>query len=224
MLLDIGDVDESIRQFTFVVQRDPKHPTAFYLLAQAFRMKDSYAESIKAAQQAIQINPRNAETHFWLAESLRMNGSYEQARTEYQEYLRLSDFESKLAGKMNYYVLGFLVGMGKKKRAAQEDIWKDLRSLAYFGLGDCERLLKKSDPAIEFYSKSLTFDPEDAQVHFGLGLALVQKAEQTQNVASLPEARNHFQAMLNINPDLPQADRARKYINGIDQTLRSIKQ
>jgi tetratricopeptide (TPR) repeat protein len=223
MLLDIGDVDESIRQLTVVIQREPNHPTAHYLLAQAFRMKDSYAESIRAAQEAIRINPRNAEARFWLAESLRMSGNCERAVQEYQEYLRLSDFESKLAGKMNYYVLGFLIGMGKKKRAAQEDIWKDLRSLAYFGLGDCQRLLKKSDPAIEFYSKSLSFDPEDPQVHFGLGLALVQKAELTQSASTLPEARRHFQTMLEINPDLPQADRARKYMTLIDQTLQPVK-
>ena len=38
-------------------------------------------------------------------------------RPEYAEYLRLSDFDSKLAGRLNYYVVGFLVGLGKKKRA-----------------------------------------------------------------------------------------------------------
>jgi tetratricopeptide (TPR) repeat protein len=224
MLLDIGDVDEAIRQLNAAVQRDPRHATALYLLAQAFRMKDSYKESIEAAQKAIQINPKNAESYFWLAESLRMSGSYEKAKNNYQEYLRLSDFESKLAGKMNYYVLGFLVGMGKKKRAAQEDIWKDLRSLAYFGIGDCERLLRHPDPAIENYLKSLSFDPEDPQVHYGLGLALYLKAEITQTATTLPDARKHFQAMITLNPDLAQAGKARKYLAAIDATLQSIKQ
>ncbi len=221
LLLDTGSVDESIRQFHAVLQRNPEHSTALYLLAQAFRMKDSYAESIAAARKAIQLTPRNAEAHFWLAESLRMSNSLEEARQEYLSYLKLSDFESKLGGKINYYVLGFLVGMGKKKRAAQEDIWKDLRSLAYFGLGDCYRLLRQPDLSIDYYRKSLALDDQDPQAHYGLGLALCLKAEISQSTDTLSEARSHFETMLKINSDLAQADKARKYMASIDSLLKT---
>ncbi|MCI0419370.1 MAG: tetratricopeptide repeat protein [Acidobacteria bacterium] len=219
MLLDTGNVDEAIRQLNVVVQREPNHAMSQYLLAQAYRMKDLYAESIDSAQQAIRLMPKNAEAHFWLAESCRMSKKYEQARTEYLEYLKLSDFDSKLAGKMNYYVLGFLVGLGKKKRAAQHDIWNDLRSLAYFGLGDCERLLSNPDTAIEYYLKSLTLDPEDPLVHYASGLAYYRKAEITQSAATLPEARKHFEMMLKLNSELAQAQTAKKYIATINATL-----
>jgi len=57
---------------------------------------------------------------------------------------------------MNYYVLGFLVGFGRKKRAAQRDVWQDLRSLAYFGLCDSQRLLNNFDTAIGYCQKALT--------------------------------------------------------------------
>jgi tetratricopeptide (TPR) repeat protein len=220
MLLDTGSVDEAIRQLNAVVQRDTHHALAYRMLAQAYRMKDLYKESSEAAQRSIQLEPKVAETHFWMAESLRMNKNYDKAKNEYLEYLKLSDFESKLAGKMNYYVLGYLVGLGKKKRATQQDIWKDLRSLAYFGLGDCERLLSHPDPAIEYYLKSLAFDPEDPLVHYASGLAYYRKAEITQSAATLPEARKHFQKMLDINADLSQAQTARKYITTIDATLQ----
>ena len=69
-------------------------------------------------------------------------------RPNTMQYLKLSDFDSKLAGQLNYYVLGSLFGLGKKKRAAQHDIWQDLRSLAYFGICDCERKLTHFDSAI----------------------------------------------------------------------------
>ena len=221
MLLDTGNVDEAIRQLNTVTGRQPDHAMAHYLLAQAYRMKDLYAESIDAAGKAIRLMPKNSEAHFWLAKSLRMSKKYEPARTEYLEYLRLSDFDSKLAGKMNYYVLGFLAGLGKKKRAAQQDIWKDLRSLAYFGIGDCERLLSNPDAAIDYYLKSLSFDPEDPLVHYASGLAYYRKAEITQSAATLPEARNHFETMLKLNSDLAQAQTARKYIAAINATLAS---
>jgi len=86
------------------------------------------------------LNPNGAEAHLWLAESLRMNAKYQESTVEYHEYLRLSDFDSKLAGKLNYYVLGYLTGFGKKKRANLTDIWRELRSEAYLGLSDDERI------------------------------------------------------------------------------------
>jgi tetratricopeptide (TPR) repeat protein len=246
MLLDIGNVDEAIRQLNAVVQRDPSHALAHYLLAQAFRMKDLYSESIESARKAISLKPNNAEAHFWLAESLRMRADeisggaspkstrvdpagsrtpasdapyLKEAKTEYLEYLRLSDFDSKLLGKLDYYVKGFLIGKGKKRRASQQDIWKDLRSLAYFGLGDCERLLRQPDPAIDYYQKSASYDPKDPLIYWALGLAFSGKAEMTQTTEGLSEARAYFLKMLDLNPDLIQADKARKYVSRIDAVL-----
>ena len=111
MLLDVGSTDESIRQLNAVVQRDKKNKQAHSLLAQALRMKELYADSIDSAKKAIALPPDTAESHFWLAESLRMTAKYADSVVEYQKYLQLSDFDSKLAGKMNYYVLGYLAGI-----------------------------------------------------------------------------------------------------------------
>src|ERR1700726_2145405 len=105
-----------------------------------------------------------------MAESLRLSGKYDEAKNEYEQYLKLSDFDSKLAGQLNYYVLGYLMGFGKKKRAAQQDIWKDLRSLAYFGLCDCERKQSPFDQAISYFEKTLTFSACEPFLHLALGL------------------------------------------------------
>jgi tetratricopeptide (TPR) repeat protein len=220
MLLDIGATDEAIRQLTVVAGRNPKDAMAQYLLAQAFRLKDRFAESIEAADRAIRLDPGNPEPYFWLAESLRLSGDYEKSMEAYSEYLRRSDFNSKLAGKMNYYVLGFLAGLGKKKRAAQQDIWKDLRSLAYFGLCDCKRKLSDYDAAIGYCRQALTYDPDDPYIHYALGLAYARKAQVTGSIESLPAARQHFARMLKINSDMSEAEYARKNIAGIDAALQ----
>jgi tetratricopeptide (TPR) repeat protein len=219
MLLDIGAHDEAIRHLNAVIQREPRMAQAYYLLAQAFRMKDAYRESIDAARRAIQLAPLNAEAYFWLAESLRMSGAYADSTKAYEDYLRLSDFDSKLAGKLNYYVLGFLVGKGKKKRAAQTDIWQDLRSLAYFGLCDSERKLSQFDDAILNCRKSLSYDPRDPYSHYALGLAYARKAETTGNIETLGAALKHFNALLDINSDIAEADFARKNIAAIRAAL-----
>jgi tetratricopeptide (TPR) repeat protein len=221
MLLDIGDLDESIRQLNAVVQRDPKNSLAFCLLSQALRRKDLYKDSIEAARRSIALNPANGETHLWLAESLRMSAAYPESTREYQEYLRLSDFDSKLAGKLNYYVVGFLIGTGKKKRANLQDIWKELRSMAYFGLCDSERKMSHFDRAIDYCQQSLVYDPGDPYVHYALGLAFARKAAESGSIETLPAARKHFRAMLDINGDLSESEYARKNIAAIDSALQA---
>ena len=193
---------------------------AQYLQAQAYRMKELYPQSIDSARTAIKLTPSNAEPHLWLAESLRLSGAYEKGAAEYSEYLRLSDFDSKLAGKLNYYVLGFLVGLGKKKRAAQRDIWQDLRSLAYFGMCDCERKLSNFDAAIVNCQKALTYDPDDPYAHYALGLVYARKAQATGSIETLPAARQHFLAMLKLNSEMSEAEFARKNIASIDAALQ----
>ena len=220
MLLDIGDVDEAIRQLNAVSRRNADNAQAFYLLSQAFRMKEAYSEAINSGRKAVRLNPNNAEAHFWLAEGLRMSQQYSEARTEYLEYLRLSDFDSKLAGKLNYYVLGFVIGKGKKKRASQHDIWEDLRSLAYFGLCDAERKMEAFDRAIQNCLKSLTYDSEDPYTHYALALAYSYKANASNSRESLVAARQHFRTMLNLNGDISEAEFARKNILSIEAALQ----
>jgi Tfp pilus assembly protein PilF len=221
MLLDTGNVDEAVRQLNVAVQRDPNHAMSWYLLAEAYRLKEAFPQSIESARKAIQLTPNKAEAHFWLAESLRLSGKYDEAKSEYQQYLKLSDFDSKLAGQLNYYVLGYLMGFGKKKRAAQQDIWKDMRSLAYFGLCDAERKESHFDQAIGYCEKSLNYSADDPYVHLALGLSLAKKAQQNGIVEMLPAARQHFATMLALNADLAEADLARKNIASIDAYLKS---
>ena len=219
MLLDRGDTDEAIRQFDTVIQRDPNNVLALTNLAQAYRMKELYADSIESARKAVKLGPELAEPHLWMADSLRQNGQYEPSITEYQSYLRLSNFDSKLAGQLNYYVLGFLVGMGRKKRAAQQDIWKDLRSLSYYGMCDSESKLNRFDRAIDDCQKALTYDPRDPYAHYSLALAFEKQGKRTGDCGMLVAALPHFRSMLQIDPDLQEAAFARQNIQAIENYL-----
>ncbi|MFN7996377.1 MAG: caspase family protein [Bryobacteraceae bacterium] len=219
MLLDVGNVDEAIRQFEAVKRRDPNNVLALTNLAQAYRMKGLYPDSIESARTAAKLSPGYAEPHLWMADSLRLSGQYEASTAEYDSYLRLSNFDSKLAGQLNYYVLGFLVGLGKKKRAAQQDIWKDLRSLAYFGMCDSERKLKRYDRAIADCQKALTYDPGDPYSHYALALAFATQAQQTGNCGMLAAALPHFRSTVQIDPDLQESALARQNIERIEKFL-----
>jgi tetratricopeptide (TPR) repeat protein len=219
MLLDIGGVDESIRQLNIVTQRDKSNATALYLQAQAYRMKELYPQAIDSARAAIKLAPTAAEPHMWLADSLRLSGKYADAATEYIDYLRLSDFDSKLGGKMNYYVLGYLTGFGRKKRAGQTDTWHDMRSLAYFGLCDAERKQDQYESAIEYCRRSLAYDNSDPYTHYALALCYAHMAQATGSLETLSAAAKHFQAMLDINGDIEEARYARTNLKNIDAVL-----
>jgi tetratricopeptide (TPR) repeat protein len=219
MLLDIGDVDSSIRHLNLVLQRQPNHAVALTLIAQAYRFKELFPESIAAARKAIAANPATPEPHLWLADSMRLSGKVADAPAEYAQYLKLSDFDSKLGGKLNYWVLGSLVGFGKKKRVAERDIWNDYHNIAYYGLCECERRSARLDDAIRDCQRALTFDSKDFFSHYTLGLAFMTKAQKTQSVAELDPALRHFQTMVDLAPDVAEAAYARKNIAAIEAAL-----
>jgi tetratricopeptide (TPR) repeat protein len=220
MLLDTGAVDEAIRQIDAVLTRDPNHTVALTMLAQADRFKELYPQSIEAARKAANLAPKNAEPHLWMADSLRLSGKYAEAKAEYAEYLRLSDFDSHLAGKLNYYVLGSLFGAGRKARASQHDIWQDMRSLAYFGLCNCQLKLNQFDSAIAYCQRALTYDAKDAYAHYALGLSYMHKAKAGNETADLDPALKHFKAVVALNPDMEEAENARQNIATIEKILR----
>jgi tetratricopeptide (TPR) repeat protein len=223
MLLDIGDTDSSIRHLNLVLERQPDHALALGMLAQAYRAKEMYAESIAAARKAIALNPRTAEPHLFLADCLRLTNDVAGAPPEYLQYLKLSDFDSHLGGKLNYWVVGSLIGMGSKKRVAERDIWSDYHNIAYYGLCECERRSAKLDDAIRDCQKALQFDPKDFFAHYTLGLAFMTKAVQLQSMAELDPALAHFETLIQLAPDIAEAAYARKNIAQIQEALKRLK-
>jgi tetratricopeptide (TPR) repeat protein len=219
MLLDIGSVDEALRQINTVLVRDAKNVEALTMQAQAYRLKELYPQSIASATKAVALSPKASEPHLWMGDSLRLSGKLPEARTEYDQYLKLSDFDSHLGGQLNYFVLGSLFGVGKKHHAATHDIWSELRSLAWFGICDCERRQSQFDQAIASCQKSLSYYPNDPFAHYALGLSYMYKAKATDSVAELGPAVKHFQEMLAINPDMDEAKYARQNITNIQKLI-----
>ena len=222
MLLDRLDVDSAIRQLTTVLQREPNNAVANRHLAQAYRLKGLYPRAIEAAQKAILYAPSEGEPHLWLGDSLRLTDRDNEAEVEYEKYLKLTNFDPTIGNQLNYYVLGSLIGFGpfgRKHHAATRDIWKDLRSLSYFGLCDSERKLKRYDTAIAFCQKALSYSPDDAYAHYALGLSYVRKGEADQSVAEMDPALKHLRQVIAINPDLIEAKYAKTIIATVEAAV-----
>jgi tetratricopeptide (TPR) repeat protein len=223
VLLDGGNLDEAVRQLNVVTRREPDRAMAWYLLSQAYARKEDYNDGKTAAETAIRLTPKNAEAHFWLAECLRKLKQPADAEREYNSYLALSNFDTGKAGQLNYYVGGFLLGFGTKKRAAQADIWKELRGQANVGICDCEWMQKQFDPAIADCQKALTYIPNDLFANYRLGLLYSEKFNQQNQLGLLAAARTHFSAVIAANPNANEADRARLYVKNIDSVLAQAR-
>ena len=222
MLLDVGDLDEAIRQLNAAAVHEPNNSLTQALLAQAFTRKQAYGEGEKFGREAVRINPGHAEAHFMLAEALHGAKKCAESKQEYLAYLKLSDFDSKLAGKLNYYLMGYLVGMGKKKRAAQTDIWRELQFLANFGICDCERLSKNFDSAIRYCQVAISQDSKDIFAQYALGVTLAEKFNQSKSAGFLAAAKTHFDAVVQLNPDTAEASNSRKYLANINRVLVAL--
>ena len=218
-LLDRGDLDEAVRQLNAAVQKEKNNDMAWYLLSVALARQEAFDQAVQAAREAVRLAPNRPEAHFWLAEALRMLKNWTQSESEYHRYLQLSDFDSKLAGKLNYYVLGSLIGFGTKKRAAQTDVWREMRSEANFGLCDCIEHQKRYDDAISYCQQALVYDPGDPFAHYLLGRTFAEKYNQAGGVGLLAAARTHFGQVIALNPDTNEAANSRKYIQNIDGVL-----
>ncbi len=218
-LLDQGDLDEAVRQLNVVTDRQPENGMGWYLLSQAFARKGDYKDGMTAAQQAVAKTPRNAEAHFWLAECMRQLNMPADAIREYNQYIALSNFDSGFGGKLNYYLAGYLFGAGSKTRAAQTDIWRELRGQAYLGICDSDWMLKTYDTAIADCQHSLTFIPKDIFANYRLGLVYTLEFNQHNSLSLLAAAKKHFEAVVAANPDTDEAGRSQKYIQLIDHAL-----
>jgi tetratricopeptide (TPR) repeat protein len=225
-LLDQGGLDEAVRQLNAALERQPRDGTALYLLSQAYAREGDYTAGKAAALRAVNAVPANGEGHFWLAECERHLNEAAPAENEYREYLRLTNFNSGALGNANYYVLGFLLGVGHKHHAAEQDIWREQQGQANLGICDCEWMQKRYDAAIPYCQKTLSLAPADLWANYRLGLIYVAQANAggtPQNSGSvadlLKEAKVRFNNVIASNPDTEEANHSRQYISRIDSAL-----
>ena len=146
----------------------------------------------------------------------------------------MTNFNSGAGGQVNYYLAGFLLGMGKKHRAAEQDIWREQQGQANLGICDCEWMQEREmTPLSSYRLKALSLLPSDLWANYRLGLIYVeqanartqrQRAPQRHGRGRKPAERSQDRTCSNViavNPDTDEASRARQYISRIDSALGS---
>ena len=221
MLLDIGDVDEAIRQINTVLTRQPNHALALTMLAQAYRLKGLYPQSIEAAHKAMQLAPKNAEPHLWLADSLRLSGKFAEREGRIQPVPEAQRFRQQPGRPVELLRAGLAVRHGEKEaRRNARHLERPAQPGLFRACATASARCRTSTWPSGYCQRSLSYDPQDPYAHFALGVSYMRKANETNSVAELAPALKHLQAVVAINPDLDEAQFAKKNIAAIEQALQ----
>lgn len=85
-----GEYTKAIQAAKQIIQHQPKHFDAYYLIAQAWANLGDYEQATKHCQQAIQINNFSEKPYYLLAHIAEEKGDIEQAKTLFKKIIYLA--------------------------------------------------------------------------------------------------------------------------------------
>jgi predicted O-linked N-acetylglucosamine transferase (SPINDLY family) len=189
-----GLLTEAERLCRQIVQVDPGHVHALYLLGLVAHRSRRWDEAIAHYRQALQQRPEVAEIHFDLGTALNERGQLAEAVASYKEALRyLPDYPEAQAN------LGDVLRTLGRHEEAEAQYRSALRLRPDFAqacnnLGGLLMILRRYAESEAVSREYLRLEPTSAIAHYNLGLALEAQAK-------LDEAMHCFTQVLRIQPD-----------------------
>jgi tetratricopeptide (TPR) repeat protein len=236
LLIESGDPDGAIIELNTAVRLEPSNDEAYSMLARAFWDKSAWTNAVEMADKAIQLKPSNDQAHLWKADALRQLAAaekkpaqqnvsphqkalYEDARENYQTFLRLTNFSGPPLEWVAFHFVGFHAG---RRHADRQDSWVSQRSAAFLGVCQSEEKLGNLLRAKEHCEKALKLDANDPIAQFIVGNVYRDLYNSTSRCEYLPHARESYQKMVSLSPDLEESKLARAYIKQIDAVLPDL--
>ncbi len=144
-----GKPYEAIPKFRLATGLRPDYAEAHYILGTILKQTGQTFEAVTEFQAAVAANPDYAEARRSLGTALRESGDLDGAREQMQEAQRLTQLKAKQQAAT------FAVSVGKK-RLDQGDL----------------------DQAVSQFQSAIGMDPDSAEAHYHLGLALTAKGDE----------------------------------------------
>lgn len=231
-LIESGDPDEAIRQLTDVLRVEANNDLALAYLARAYYDKAVYDKSIEAADRALTVRQQNEEAYLWKGAALRMEAAqtkdlqpklafYGQSCDAFQSFLKLTDFSTPAYAELLFY-LSPLPSIGHRSHADRTDSYKLQRSVALEGLCDGENKLGHSLQAKNYCAEAIRDDPDDPVAYYLLGHVHRDLFDRNHTKDELLMARDSYQKVVTLNPDLDISRNARNYLDQIQALLEKI--
>jgi tetratricopeptide (TPR) repeat protein len=183
-----GDLARAEAIYRQVLQAEPAHAGAWFLLGLACRGRGALGEAEAAYRQALRLRPDFLEARNNLGNVLAALGRLDEAAGCYRDVLRLRpdhvEAHNNLGAALRH--LGDLAGAAASYREALRlrPDYADARN----NLGDVLAVQGKPDEAIAAYREALRLRPDYAEAHNNLGVALRHQGRLDEAVASYREA------------------------------------
>jgi tetratricopeptide (TPR) repeat protein len=231
-LIESGDPDEAIRQLTDVLRVEPKNDIALSYLSRAYYDKFVWDKSIEAANQALQIKSENEQSYLWKGSALRMLAArqtdsqrklelYQQSSDCFQTFVRLTTFSRNGWAELAYFS-GIVPGLGYRSHADRTESYSLQRSIAFEGLCDAENKLGHSIRAEDYCKEAIDSANKDPMAYYLLGHVYRDRFAKNQVKGELLLARDNYQQVVSLNPDLEISKNARNYLDQIQALLETL--
>ncbi len=172
---------------------DQESAFAHRQIGRIFIGKGLFKDSLHHLQQALFLDKDNAETHYYLGAVYFLEHDVARALHHYQECLRLNPASPKKEAQVRHWI----EKLSRAKETARGHVRQGRSFLA----------AKNVAAARKDFEQALLFDPDNAQAHCGLGVALA-----VGRVPDNAKAIEHLQRYLTLRPDAEDAHEVRQWI------------
>jgi tetratricopeptide (TPR) repeat protein len=231
-LIESGDPDEAVRQLTDVLRVEPDNDMACSYLARAYYDKGVFDKSLEAAERAITLRQANEQAHLWKGAALRMiavqtkDGTpkqqyYQKSCDAFKSFLQLTNFSAPAYAQILFY-LSPLPSIGYRSHTDRAESYKLQRGIALEGLCDAENKLGHSIQAGNYCTEAIRDDPKDPVAYYLMGHVHRDQFGRTHSKRELLLARDNYQKVVDLNPDLDISRNSRNYLDQIQALLERL--
>jgi len=179
----------------------------YFRLGQANFAEGKNQEAIQNFKKSLQLNPKDADVHAYLGVVYMLFSDFEGAEKEMKEALKLNPYMTDARNSLGAVYMK--TGRRDEARAAFEEALKDRTYSSpekiLYNLGTLHLEAKRYPEALDAFQRAVGSNAAYAKGYYGLGQTYAETGRTE-------EARTSFQKVIALEPDSPEAARAREYL------------
>jgi len=178
-LYEVDELEDAVKAFQSAIKINPENAEVYRALAMTLARMERTGEAIQHFDVSLKLDDRNPDVHFQYAEVLQRLGRSEEAIRHYEKAVELFP---------NFAVAYARLSHSLKQKGRTDEAKRNL------------------ELAIDQFRIALDRSPQDADLHFRLGMAYVQSERTSEAVTEFREALRlkpkHGDALFNLGLSL----------------------